>query len=64
MTNDPASDSLTTVLVAGATVAEGDEDKPGVTLDYDAGGNLVALEVLDASKRVSETDQIHQVTFR
>jgi Protein of unknown function (DUF2283) len=29
-----------------------------VILDYDADGNLVSLEILDASKRVTETRRI------
>lgn len=30
----------------------------GVILDYDDAGNLVSLEILDASKRVSEARKI------
>ncbi len=35
-----------------------DEDKPGVTLDYDDRGDLVSLEILDASQRVTEARKI------
>ncbi len=55
VTYDKKTDTLTVVLRDGVPVAESDEDKPGVILDYDDGGNLVSLEVLDASRRVTET---------
>lgn len=51
---DARTDTLTLLLREDVAVAESDEDKPGVILDYDAGGNLVAIEVLDASERVTE----------
>ena len=63
-TYDQKTDTLTLVLKEGAAVAESDEDKPGVILDYDAEGNLVSLEVLDASKRVSHADRIDLETVR
>jgi len=55
---DVATDSLTVILKEQAAIAESDEDKPGIILDYDEDGNLVSLEVLDASKRVTEAKKI------
>jgi uncharacterized protein YuzE len=57
-TYDAETDTLSIILVADARVVESDEDKPGVILDYDEQGNLVSLEILDASKRVSEARRI------
>jgi uncharacterized protein YuzE len=55
---DPKTDSLTVILREDISVAESDEDKPGVILDYDGEGNLLSLEILDASKRVTEARKI------
>jgi uncharacterized protein YuzE len=52
------TDTLSIVLKTDARVVESDEDKPGVILDYDERGNLVSLEILDASKRVSDARSI------
>jgi YD repeat-containing protein len=58
VTYDEHTDTLSVILRDGVPVAESDEDKPGVILDYDAQGNLISLEVLDASRRVAEPRRI------
>ena len=46
---DRETDTLT-IILSEAPVEESDEDKPGVILDYDVSGNLVSLDILDASR--------------
>ena len=51
---DQSVDALTIVLQQNVEVEESDEAKPGVVLDYDRDGNLVAIEVLDASRHIPD----------
>ncbi|MDP2896740.1 MAG: DUF2283 domain-containing protein [bacterium] len=51
VTYDPEVDVLR-ILFSSAPIEESDEDKPGVILDYDKDGNVVGMEILDASERM------------
>jgi len=55
---DEKTDTLSVILKDNTPVVESDEDKPGVILDYDKAGNLVSLEILDASRRVTEARKV------
>jgi len=50
VTYDPEVDVLR-ILFGRAPIEESDEDKPGIILDYDKDGNVVGMEILDASRR-------------
>lgn len=49
---DPEVNVLS-VLLSDEKIAESDEEKPGLVLDYGVSGNVVALEILNASKRMA-----------
>jgi len=57
VTYDPEVDVLR-ILFRDAPIDESDEDKPGIILDYDKDGNIVGLEVLNASKRMENTRSV------
>jgi uncharacterized protein YuzE len=57
ITYDPEADVLR-ILFKDAEIEESDEDKPGVILDYDKDGNIVGLEILDASKRIENPQTV------
>ncbi len=39
-------------------VAESDQDRQGIILDYDAEGKIVGIEVLDASSQMAQPDRV------
>ena len=57
MTYDVEVDALSLIL-HDAPVEESDEVRPGVISDYDVAGNVVGLEILNASKRVDNPKAI------
>ena len=58
VTYDGKTDTLTMLLKENAQVVESDEQTEGLVLDFDARGEVVSIEVLDASRRVTEARKV------
>jgi uncharacterized protein YuzE len=56
--NYDAKTDVLTVTFRDVPVAESDNEKPGLILRYDAAGNIVCIEVLEASRRVEEPGRV------
>mgnify|MGYP001463996353 CR=1 FL=1 len=41
------------IILNDSPISESDEDKSGIILDYDEHGQVVGVEILDASTRVN-----------
>ncbi len=47
-----------TIEFSDAPIEESDQGKPDVILDYDKDGNIVGLEILNASKRIQNPKSV------
>ncbi len=50
------------ILLADVAIEESDEIETGVIFDYDSQGNVVGIEILDASKRNTQSRQLEYST--
>jgi len=52
------------IILSDTPVEESDEERPGLILDFDVRGNVVALEILDASKRIGNPMSVEYAIAR
>ena len=52
------------IIFANSPVEESDEEKPGTILDYDKEGNIVGLEILDASKHIENPRAVEYAVMK
>lgn len=60
---DPDVDVLS-IFLSDSPVDESDESRPGIVLDYDTSGNVVGIEILEASKRIENPRRIEYAITR
>ena len=58
VTYDLKTDTIVLLLREGIEVTDSDEVSPGLVHDFDAAGNVVSIEILDASRRLTEADKV------
>ncbi len=49
------------IILNDTDIDESDEDKPGIIIDYDDRGNIVGMEILDASRRIDDPGTIEYI---
>ena len=54
---DPEVDVLC-ITLKDAEIEESGEENPGIILDYDTDGNVIGIEILQASKRIDNPQAI------
>jgi uncharacterized protein YuzE len=60
---DPDVDILR-IIFKDSPIEESDEEKPGLIVDFDHEGNVVGLEILNASKRIDNPQSIEYAISR
>lgn len=45
------------IQLSDLPIAESDEDKPGIVLDYAEDGSIVSIEILNASKKLPQPNK-------
>ena len=55
---DRRSDTLSIIFRPGIPVEVSEEVRPGIVLDFDDGGRVVSLEILDASRVIPQADRM------
>ena len=60
ITYDPEVDVLR-IIFSETAIEESDEEKPGIIMDYDTEGNIVGMEILDASQRMENPRSLEYV---
>jgi uncharacterized protein YuzE len=63
VTYDREADVLS-ILLSDSPVEESDETKPGIILDYDARGNVIGIEILNASERIGDPMSVEYAIAR
>ena len=54
---DPETDTMS-LIFRNDSIAESDEVRKGIIIDYGKDGRIVSMEILDASEQITEPDGI------
>lgn len=46
------------ITLSDEPISESDEGKPGIIIDYSEKGNIVAIEIIDASRQMPQPSKV------